>query len=142
MTQGAEEEPRWVRVYVDGGVLSAGRHSRQRRGVYWSALAEDSAAAKRAFPERRQSLQFTTNNDAEWLALREGLTIAVGNYAHLPIVIYSDSRLIVNCFNGVWRTKIARHHRWRDECRALAENCKFVVVQWVPRRVMVEKLGH
>jgi ribonuclease HI len=92
---------------------------------------------------KQDLLKYKTNNDAEWLALREALQFAVKeNKGTQPIIIYSDSQLVVKQFNGEYRAKIERHHRFRTECKLLEEKLKFVVVQWVPREVNVEKLGH
>lgn len=136
--------PHWVQVYVDGGVFRAGRHTARTRGVYWSMLCEETGTAPDRKPVlvRRQDYHYRTNNDAEWLALREGLEYAAAHHATMPVIIYSDSRVIVNQFNGVFKVKLERHHRLRSACRALAERCKFVVVQWVPREVLVAKVGH
>lgn len=125
-----------IQFWVDGGLLTG-------RGVYWSARVE----GRTEMPLRKQDVtgRYKTNNDAEWLALREGLQYAV---THFPsqtedIVIYSDSRLVVMQYAGAWRTKVARHARLRNECRALVERlaCEVRVV-WVPRAVSVAQLGH
>ncbi len=132
--------PRWIRFYVDGGTLMAGRRTRETRGIYWSMRCEDGNAEP--FFIRRNDTQYKTNNDAEWLAVKEALVYAQEHHTDMPIVIYSDSMLVVKQFNGEWRAKIERHHRWRQTCLEIAKKLKFVVVQWVPRTVNVEKLGH
>jgi len=142
----ATDHPRWIRLYVDGGTLGdpTAQLRKQRGGIYWSMRAEDPAAPGEPVLVRRQdsSGQYLTNNDAEWCALREALQYIVAQCAARPVVIHSDSALVVHQFNGDWRAKVARHHRLRDECRELATRCTFVVVRWVPRAVSVEKLGH
>lgn len=135
------EYPHWVKLWVDGGTLMAGRRTRKTRGVYWSIRCEDGKDAEPVFV-RKQDDYYKTNNDAEWLALREGLVYVAEHHPKLPIVMYSDSMLVVKQFNGEWRSKVARHHRLRTECLALAKQLKFVAVQWVPRAVNVDKLGH
>lgn len=144
-----EDHPHWIKFWVDGGILMAGRNSRKTRGVYWSMRCEDPTVSEPVII-RRQDLTFRTNNDAEWLAVREGLLYAVEHYPKSVegtaparhIIIYSDSMLVVKQFTAEWRAKMARHHRLRTECKALAERLSFVVLQWVPREVNVEKLGH
>lgn len=131
--------PHWVKFFVDGGTI-LGRHSRRIRGVYWSMRCENGTASVTL--RLRDLEKYKTNNDAEWLALREALRYAVEHCAEMPIIIYSDSQLVVKQFNDEWRTKIARHHHLRSECRQYAEQLKFVAVQWVPREVNVVKLGH
>lgn len=136
----ARPEPHWVKFYVDGGTLMAARNTRRTRGVYWSMRCEVPETAPVFI--RQQSLQWKTNNDAEWLALCEACLYAVRHHPDKPLVIYSDSMLVVKQINGEWRTKIQRHHTWRAICRRAIEQCKFVVIEWVPRKVNVEKLGH
>lgn len=134
------EYPHWIKFWVDGGILMAARNSRKTRGVYWSMRCEN--GAEKPVIIRRQDRGYKTNNDAEWLAVKEALLYAAEHHTTQPLIIYSDSKLVVNQFNGEWRAKIARHHRLRTECRELADRLKFVVLQWVPRQVNVEKLGH
>lgn len=135
------EYPHWIKFWADGGTLMAARNTRRTRGVYWSIRCENGDAEPVII--RKQDLQqYKTNNDAEWLAVREALQYAAKYHTNMPLIIYSDSRLVVNQYNGEWKAKLARHHRLRDECRLIAEGLKFVVLQWVPRTVNVEKLGH
>jgi ribonuclease HI len=137
------DHPHWVKFYVDGGIFMAGRHTRRTRGVYWSVRCEDPSKPREVIIRKQDTVRYKTNNDAEWLAVREALQYAVENgVSNQPIVIYSDSQLVVKQFNGEYRTKIERHHRFRTECKLLTEKLKFVVLQWVPRSVNVEKLGH
>lgn len=139
------DHPHWVKFWVDGGTLMAGRHqgSRRTRGVYWSIRCEDPTKEKDVLVRKQDEVKYKTNNDAEWLALREALQFAVERgVAAMPIIIYSDSMLVVKQFNGEWRAKVERHHRFRTECKLLEEKLKFVVLQWVPREVNVDKLGH
>lgn len=135
--------PHWVKFYVDGGTIMSKRKvggGRAINGVYWSLRCED---GDRSETRRFRDLeQYKTNNDAEWLAVKAALEYAVEHHAALPIIIYSDSQMVVKQFNDEWRAKIARHHTLRAQCRILAEQLKFVVVQWVPREVNVLKLGH
>lgn len=117
-----------------------GGSRRKIKGIYWSFRCENGGEPElRRF---RDLEKYKTNNDAEWLALIQALEYAVECHADLPIIVYSDSQLVVKQFNEEWRTKIARHHIMRTRSRLLAEQLKFVVVQWVPREVNVVKLGH
>ena len=128
---------RFARLYVDGGVL--GRNP-SKRGVYWSVRAE-----RKGMPPitvRKRSAAYSTNTDAEWLAVREGLAFVLKYSLNDPVVIYSDSRLVVNQYNGRFAVNLPRHQAIKRECRELAAGLKFVAVQWRPREVMVRKLGH
>ncbi len=128
-----------ITYHVDGGMfLGPGR---VRKGVYWSV--------KRVLPKpdvilRCQDMtgQYLTNNDAEWLALREALRHVTEHHAGAPVTVYSDSLIVVNQFRGEWKSRVARLHRLRTECLALAALCASVTVTWVPREVSLEQLGH
>lgn len=123
-----------IRYWVDGGVLGK---NPSRRGVYWSMLCEGELA-----PRRRLSEEYHTNNDAEWLALREALRHAAAHHTRHFVTIYSDSRLVTNQFNGVWRSKIERHASLKYECKRLAAGLRRVTLVWRPRKVLYNKLGH
>jgi len=73
----------------------------------------------------------------------------LGKGVMMPAVIYSDSKLIVNQFNGRYATNVPRLMVLRDDCRAIAEKLhKKVIVTLAgggkeqPRAVMMRKLGH
>lgn len=124
-------------MYVDGGVLGK---NPSPKGVYWSLRVE--GWEPRPFVARRSSHDWHSNNDAEWLAVREALYYAAAAKINQPIVIYSDSRLVVNQFNGKWKAALTRHILLKSECQTIAAGLKFVVLKWTPRETMVEKLGH
>jgi len=131
------EGPRWARAWVDGGVFGS---NPSPRGTYWSVRLEAWDGAPVVI--RKRSGEYDTNNEAEWLALRELLLYCTHNPHDLPILVYSDSRLIVNQFNGKNAANDPTMRRLRDECRALAGQLRFVVVKWTPRTEIVKKLGH
>ena len=131
-------KPHFARCWVDGGVL--GRNP-SPRGVYWSARIE-LGNGDRPVVVRKRIGAYTTNNCAEWLALREALLWLTANGIRQPVVIYSDSRLIVNQFNERWACNFEHLIALRDECLALAARLKWLVVTWRSRDVMVRKLGH
>jgi len=125
----------FVRFFVDGGVLG---QNPSRRGIYWSMRLD----VKPPVILRRRSSEYKTNDDAEWHAIREALYYARAHYADKPIVIYSDSKSVIARFNGQHRIKVPRHAQFYRECRAAADALKWVAVEWVPRHVLVDKLGH
>lgn len=133
----SDRGPSFVMFYVDGGVK--GRNP-SPRGVYWSIRCEEKDASPVTI--RKDSQEYHTNNDAEWLALREALHYACEHHTDRPIVIYSDSRLVVNQFNGKSAAYEPRMIAFRDECQALVEQLKWVAVMWRSREKIVEKLGH
>jgi ribonuclease HI len=132
-----KENHHFVELYVDGGVF--GRNG-QSRGVYWSVLVEEEE--REIIRKQDRSLKWKTNNDAEWLAVREALLWATSRRHLSPIVIYSDSRHVVDCFNEKKHIKIERHVRLYYECKRLVQRLPFVALKWVPREVSLEKVGH
>lgn len=133
-----------VRYYGDGGIFMEGRYSHATRGIYWSVVCEDPLVphAVPAIIRKQDFIYYKTNNDAEWMAVREALMHAVAHYPTRDIIIFSDSQVIVKQFCGQAAINGERHQGFNAECQALAARCQQVIVQWVPRTVMVEKLGH
>jgi len=128
-----------VIYFADGGTI--GRNP-SPRGIYWSVAVEEAGGPSRVVVSRERSGEYRTNNDAEWLALLAALYHARAYYRTRRITIRSDSRLIVRQFNRTWRTKIARHHRWRTEAHLVAEELVSCSVEWTSRIFMVDRLGH
>jgi len=137
----------FVRCWVDGGVLG---HNPSPRGVYWSVRIENlNNGSSRPITIRKRSRAYRTNNEAEYLALREVLMELIARNVIMPVVIFSDSKLIVNQFNGRYATNVPRLVTLRDDCRALADRLQKKVIVTLagggkeqPRAVMVRKLGH
>lgn len=145
----------FVRCWVDGGVIG---HNPSPRGVYWSVRIENFRNGDRPISIRKRTRAYRTNNEAEYLALREVLLWLNEKEVKMPVVIFSDSKLIVNQFNGRFATNVPALVRLRDECKALAERLPKKVILTLagmginhegkivrvekPRAVMVRKLGH
>ncbi len=127
---------RFLQCWVDGGVLGK---NPSPNGVYWSVAIEGG-------PEpvmlRRRSTEHHDNSDSEWLAVREALTYIVEHKLDQPVVIYSDSRFVVQQFHGVYAIQQARHRAYYEACKNLAMQLPWVALKWVPRDKIVEKLGH
>jgi len=132
------EKPHWVRCWVDGGVIG---HNPSPRGVYWSARIER-GNGDRPVIVRKRTTAYRTNNHAEYLALREVLLWLNEKEIKQPVVIYSDSKLIVNQFNERWACNVDQLVKLRAECKELAARLKWVAVTWKARDTMVRKLGH
>lgn len=129
---------RWVKVWIDGGVRS---QNPSPRGVYWSVHVERNGEAIRAV-DRHANTRYTTNNEAEWLALESALTWLYQHCPKEPAVIYSDSKLIVGQFTGRFAVVDQRMKKLAERCRKLSAALKFVVMQWRPREELLEKVGH
>jgi ribonuclease HI len=123
--------------YCDGGLVTP-------LGVYWSVRLDFVNGGTVTERERNVSgAKWRTNNDAEWLALRAILKLAIKRAVQVPVLIYSDSLLVVNQFNGDWRVRSAQHEELRAQCRLLvAQLAVSVRLRWVSRVEIVKKLGH
>lgn len=122
---------RFIVLYVDGGVFGPNDH--RSRGVYWSLF--DPEANKTLRCQERDG-EHRTNNDAEWLALREAFRYAARTYPDQPLVIYSDSKVITKQFNDQYEVRLPRHAALYEECKRLATPFPFVVVKSPERPTM------
>lgn len=129
-----------VEFWVDAGMLDGRNPS--HKGVFWSVYRAAGGAPGNIVIRRRSTTHYLTNNQGEWLALRAGLRYAVKCHKGQRIRLYSDSRLIVNQFNGRWRCVDRRLVSLRGACLLLARRFPACEVQWRPRQEMVERLGH
>lgn len=134
--------PVTLRWYGDGGMLC--RTNPCPKGVYWSCYLEHprDPAATRIWAHRHAVTDRHTNNDAEYLAVIGILELTIQHYPDHPVLIHSDSKLVVNTYNREWglsveRLRAARAHAW-----LLARRLPMVEVVWVPRSHMVSRLGH
>lgn len=73
----------------------------------------------------------TTNNIAEYTALIKALEWAVSQNI-FDVVIYSDSKLVVNQVNGLWKVKAEHLQPFRDKAFALAEQVR-ATLEWISR---------
>ncbi len=80
-----------------------------------------------------------TNNRAEYLTLIDALKWCLGKPK--PIVIYSDSQLMVNQVNGEWRVKEPSLQGLCEEAARLLKLCQ-ASLRWVRRDEIVKRLGH
>jgi len=69
-----------------------------------------------------------TNNQAEYLAILETLK----NFPRGDLIIYSDSLLIVNQLNGVYKIKNEKLKKLAREIRRRMKK-RFVEIRWIPR---------
>lgn len=80
-----------------------------------------------------------TNNAAEWMAAAAALIYVLGQYYDITdtVTIRSDSELLVNQLNGVWRVKHANLKPIAAIVNLLIEELESrnmtVVAEWVPR---------
>ena len=129
-----------VKFWADGGML--GKTNPCPDGVFWSVYCQPEGQRGEIVIERQQSKAHTTNNEAEWLALGAALCYACKHYRTDELVIYSDSELIVNQFNKVYRINQERLRVLAVACWELAAHFSQCTLMWQPRREMVQRLGH
>lgn len=125
-----------VHLYVDGGVMGS---KNPGDGVYWSVAQDLESGHTKILVARHESYEYRTNNEAEYLALIAGLKQA--SRLDGPVTIHSDSKLILNQFNGVWKIKMAHLKKLWNRARSEARRLDVQVV-WAPRKENVRRLGH
>ncbi len=132
------QPPRFIEAYIDGGQF--GRNPTPF-GIFWSVVIEGMPDSITIYSEDRSG-KYKTNNEAEWMALREVLLWAIEHVPNAAVVVHSDSKHVVNCFTGRTNARTERILRLILECRRLAAQLPMVETQWVPRDVSVDILGH
>jgi len=72
-----------------------------------------------------------TNNELEYLALIYALEYTNNNYKNKPVLICSDSQLVVNQMNGKWRVTTDHLMPLYEKCdRKIRKNIK---ISWIRR---------
>ena len=80
-----------------------------------------------------------TNNEAEYYALLKALALIAEkaskntHYKTDEVLVRSDSQLIVNQVNGVWRVEDERLAELSSQARELIESLGSIQLEWVPR---------
>ena len=115
--------------YVDGQSLGNEQKAISRRARIvvvhqWSSNADESKAFWKDVGDK-------TNNEAEYLALIEALSLASKKAG--SIEIRSDSRLIVNQMEGGYRVKDPELKPLWEKAQNLAVRLGSVRLKWVPR---------
>ncbi len=73
-----------------------------------------------------------TNNYSEYFALIRALQSIISNLDE-PVVVKSDSRLIVNQMSGEWKVKKGAYLPKYREAKELARRFKSLKFVWIPR---------
>ena len=130
---------RWV-LHFDGG-------SRGNPGPGYGSfvLLQDGREVRR----KRADFGRRTNNEAEYLALIEGLKDALAYFSHQGVdaaqealEVRGDSQLVLSQVRGNWRAREPRMGVLRDQAlKLLGRFGRYTLVQ-VPRSKSVELLGH
>ncbi len=78
-----------------------------------------------------------TNNFAEYVALIRALSSIISD-SDEPVLIKSDSRLLVNQMRGEWKVKKGGYLPKYKEARELVRRFKSLKFVWIPRERNVE----
>lgn len=78
--------------------------------------------------QKSQDIGIKTNNEAEYIAIWEALKLALKD-KHKKIHLYSDSQLVVNQLNNLYKIKVEGLRKFYDEIKKLQsqfEEVKFI----------------
>ncbi len=114
-----------LEVYIDG--LAEPRNPGV--GTYGFVIYSD---GKRLTEGHGPAGENVTNNFAEYVALVRALSSIASN-SDEPVLIKSDSRLLVNQMSGEWKVKKGAYLPKYREAKELARQFKSLKFVWIPR---------
>ncbi len=119
-----------ITVYCDGGASGNGTENAK---TYGSFFVEGERTP------HHLELDGATNNEAEYLSLINALEYCKAN--KIQPSVKQDSQLVVNQVQGRWKVKTQSLRLFVDEAKALLKETGGTI-EWVPRDVVFEILGH
>jgi ribonuclease HI len=125
--------------YVDGQSQGNEQNSLPRKAKIAVAYSESDQVDPGKFRIYWQPIGDRTNNEAEYYALLKALALIEakadekGSDKIAGVLVRSDSQLIVNQVNGLWRVEDERLAELSGEARELIEKLGSVRLEWVPR---------
>ena len=127
-------------LYTDGGFNKDGGYGSFRIETDKGELRE---FRRINFPDYESAGVFKvlTNNEAEYSALYHGLKICIQR-GHTHINVFTDSMLVVKQLQGTFRINKSNLKNWADMIGALIDDFVIFTITHVPRKIIVEKLGH
>ncbi len=126
--------------YVDG--QSVGNEQRDALREARIAVVYEPSSDLRGRRVREKHVGDKTNNEAEYLALLEALSIISEKWATStgtipaevgPVEVRSDSELVVNQMKGSYKVKEPHLKPLWDKARNMIANLRMVRLEWVPR---------
>lgn len=134
-----------VHFYVDGGCVDG---NPSKAGVYFS-VAQDWPESKQwsVLVRKQVNPHYSTNNEAEQLAVQEALRIVLTR-ADTPerVIIHSDSLLTIMHITGEWKCREPSLWPFVVESRELLRQCRErgieVMLLHCDRKENVKRLGH
>ncbi len=109
-------------MYIDGG-------SRGNPGEAGAGIILENNGKRSGF---YRYLGVKTNNEAEYSALIIGLTVALENNVD-NIKVFSDSELLCNQINGVYKVKNENLKKYYATAKNLIEKLKYFDINHIPR---------
>ena len=113
-----------IEVYIDG----AARGNPGKSGIGVKIIFEGSRVE-----EIKEYIGLGTNNNAEYSALIKALQ-ALNNYSDHHIIINTDSQLLANQINGLWKVKNSNIMLLYKESMNLLKPFKKIQIQHIPRK--------
>ena len=117
-----------VEIYIDG----AARGNPGESGI--GIFIKDEKGKTR---EVKKYLGTLTNNQAEYMALITALESSK-EHRNKKIQIYTDSLLLANQMNGLWKVKHPEISVLNKKAKELLKNFKEVTIQHIPRELNKE----
>ena len=121
-------EPDAVEIYIDGA--ARGNPGESGIGVF---IKENNDKTR----EIKKYLGTKTNNQAEYSALIEALE-SVKELRNQPILICTDSLLVANQINGVWKVKHPEISTLNNKAKTLLKDFKDITIRHIPRELNTE----
>lgn len=85
---------------------------------------------------------YRTSNEAEFGAVIAGLEVLAEQGETGPVLVRSDSKLVVFQCQGKWKARADNIRALKDQVRELAGCFEDVRFEWVPRREIEQVLDH
>jgi len=117
-----------VEIYIDGA--ARGNPGESGIGIF---IKENNDKTR----EIKKYLGTKTNNQAEYTALIEALE-SVKGLRNLPIRIFTDSLLVANQVNGLWKVKHAEISVLNKKAKTLFKEYKDITISHIPRELNSE----
>lgn len=113
-----------IEIYVDGACSNNGKPDANTGvGVYSKAL--DISESYR--------FGFGTNNTAEFLAILNGINIVDSHHVKEPVVIYSDSKYVLNSIKKNWKIKSTISRQMRDYIQVKLNTNSNIQLKYIQR---------
>ncbi len=119
----ALENENTVEIYIDGA--ARGNPGESGIGVY---IKESKGSVR----EIKKYLGTKTNNQAEYTALITALESAE-DFKNSPVRIFTDSMLVANQINGLWKVKHPEIIPLNNQAKNLFKNFKNISIKHIPR---------